>query len=895
MNQIKLPLLPILDLTKVKQCKNKKLNANFKLIKTKHKFSTNSTETGNDPNVPMFGCECWVSEINNNLSSSSDIKNEKILKNTLASTTYGFPLIIVNQNQKFDIVMNNLSEYVVNIHYHGVNFIPFNDGASDACLFGKDTKIGYINKLKCKMNNNSSMCWYHPHNMYEASEFVYMGMIGLIQTIDNLSYKIDNFFEPNNNYIVLALVDTNINSNGTLNKENLYTDQWRGKYSAINGINCVNWNNDDTTNINTFYHETTKNIVKIALLQGVCSWRRYYIGICDKYSNIIKHFLIETDIGYRNPVKENVSTFSAGSRISIMIDLNDFEDNEAYIFFYNYDRTINNGLIYENVLLNPLVDLSGNIIETIPYPCGYAPQPINFEIKKFLKIKQVNKTDFSINEIVKSLQKIVFGDNYKLVKKINTIELNKNYWKFLNPKYYYNLPNFSDKVSKRRFVLFPDNNQIALINNSTEYFNGQNRIFVDMINSYEYKYGLLPTCLFKIKEYGINYDIYSNYRMDSNHLLYVNIYDLNSKLIECCEIIFPATSKPLNINQWKDLVNLKYYQTKLKNIKDINLSNILEYKWKLVKYQIPYLSNSNGEYYKQPSKVYTVQINNINKSNDYIIELKSTYSLLGYFGKPFGVMQSMTNMGNMGNMINDKCCGCECVNCDCGTNCMCGIDNKCNEMCNCDKKQNTTNDKCCGCECVNCECVNCECKIDNKCNEMCNCDTMNTMNTMNTMDNLQQLFVYAGDVNGNPQISDLDGNFKLKISPNTQYNGYIDGFLNDNLMNFSVKQEDSELWIYSNLDNQDSHPLHFHMTSGFARFDNKYTSECLKNTEQENMLLYSKDNYSISPQQKLSFNVKFINHNSYEGLNKWLGYMYHCHFMTHHDMSMMGQFFVNPK
>ena len=160
MYQTKLPLLPILDLTKIKNHNNKKLTANFKIVKTKHKFSSDSVETGNDLNVPMFGCECSISI------------NKKKFKKTINSTTYGFPIIIVNQHQSFNISMENRSDYILNIHYHGVNFNCFNDGASDACLFGKDTEIGYTNLLDCKMNNNSSLCWYHPHNMYEASEFV---------------------------------------------------------------------------------------------------------------------------------------------------------------------------------------------------------------------------------------------------------------------------------------------------------------------------------------------------------------------------------------------------------------------------------------------------------------------------------------------------------------------------------------------------------------------------------------------------------------------------------------------------------------------------------------------------------------------------------------------------
>ena len=187
---------------------------------------------------------------------------------------------------------------------------------------------------------------------------------------------------------------------------------------------------------------------------------------------------------------------------------------------------------------------------------------------------------------------------------------------------------------------------------------------------------------------------------------------------------------------------------------------------------------------------------------------------------------------------------------------------------------------------------NCGAKCD--CNSIDKCDPNCTCGMNMQMNNLQQLDIYGGSVLGEPELPDLSGNFNFKISPNTQYNGYIDGILNDNFFNFSVTEKSSELWIYSNLDNQDAHPLHFHMTSGFARFDNKYTSDCLKNNDGD-VLLYSKDNYSIGPQQKIAFNLKFINHNSLEGQIKWLGYMYHCHFMTHHDMSMMGQYFVDNK
>ena len=47
---------------------------------------------------------------------------------------------------------------------------------------------------------------------------------------------------------------------------------------------------------------------------------------------------------------------------------------------------------------------------------------------------------------------------------------------------------------------------------------------------------------------------------------------------------------------------------------------------------------------------------------------------------------------------------------------------------------------------------------------------------------------------------------------NGVYKGFVDGYLNDNYMNFSVKKNNSEKWYYFNMDFQDSHPFHFHLT-----------------------------------------------------------------------------------
>ena len=58
--------------------------------------------------------------------------------------------------------------------------------------------------------------------------------------------------------------------------------------------------------------------------------------------------------------------------------------------------------------------------------------------------------------------------------------------------------------------------------------------------------------------------------------------------------------------------------------------------------------------------------------------------------------------------------------------------------------------------------------------------------------------------------------FDLVLPPFTKYRGYIDGFLNNCLFNFSINQGTSEKYIYTNLA-KDVHfyILFIHMTSGF--------------------------------------------------------------------------------
>ena len=138
------------------------------------------------------------------------------------------------------------------------------------------------------------------------------------------------------------------------------------------------------------------------------------------------------------------------------------------------------------------------------------------------------------------------------------------------------------------------------------------------------------------------------------------------------------------------------------------------------------------------------------------------------------------------------------------------------------------------------------------------------------------------------------------MEPNLIYQGLIDGFQSDSLLNFSVQLNSSEKWIYHNLDSQDSHPLHFHLTSGFVEvFDSDNSPGLVSKANNYSSYIYSKDTYGIGPQQTIAFYLKFPNYVSRKSVFHpkipYLGYMYHCHYMAHHDMNMMGEYFVYKK
>ena len=138
-------------------------------------------------------------------------------------------------------------------------------------------------------------------------------------------------------------------------------------------------------------------------------------------------------------------------------------------------------------------------------------------------------------------------------------------------------------------------------------------------------------------------------------------------------------------------------------------------------------------------------------------------------------------------------------------------------------------------------------------------------------------------------------NAELIINSNKTYNGFYDGFVNDNVRSFSSKLRSTEIWTYLNADTGDSHPLHFHLTSGFLCKDlsdiNKLFDSPANIDTPGLTHTFSRDIYQIGPQTKMSFALTWPFYASEDTTITPnipnIGAPIHCHFLPHNDTNSM--------
>ena len=888
-----------------------------------HKFSPNAEASGK--NYPLFGSIAYINA-------------EKV-----SQLSFGLPFFKFKRDQRPTLHFINETGFSFDLHWHGLNTTGDIDGASAPVEFGADTKIGTKLVLNFpSIKNNSTLLWVHAHPMFLSSEFVYSGVYGLLQIVDDISQKVNDVFEYPNNHISLIYEDVDFTDQGILTSKNLNRGGQRSCFGLINGISCVNWYTKEKAKYTTgLYHKVTKNLVKIDILNGSDSFRYIYVGVCDKRNNIKQFYLIQTDNGLRNPTQLDIVAIAPGSRISLLLDMTAFSHGLAYIFFYNFDLTEISNLKaispedVESPLQGNIPDLNQSsnptpnptpipgpstqldyppvsLIPQITAPLKWGnqilPQKTNqpFTIKKFLKIKLIKDQNYQLQneeKVVKNIRQVVFGKaNYRKYKQLiaqNNFEYRGkiNYLSLLNKNYFYNLPNVCQAPS-RNYILFFDNNQNSNVPGgnpygTTEYIFDASRIITDLWNSAELdltyaltQYNLspnnyqpkeLPTCLFKIYPTDgkyMNYDMLANDTLTIQFFSQPIKYGDTSLPIASSTIVFPTTNKPLNINQWKSLVNSSFDKTTVTlNRKTVKLSDILTYDWSFYPFRQSYIT-------KKSIYLKSVMLKTTNNS-PYYLKFLGRWPLLQFFGKPMSAMP----------MASMCACGpnCKCDPCPCGSDCKCDPCQCKKTMCSCGP----------GCKCDPCTCdkMMCPCGPGCKC-DPCNCEKMPMMNNYNMK--IQQIYPQYGTDDPQNPITTYDNNAVLIIKPKSQYLGLLDGFQSDSLMNFSVQLDSSEKWIYHNLDTFDSHPFHFHLTSGFVDvFDCDNSPGLVSKSNNYSSYIYSKDTYGIGPQQTIAFYLKFSNYKSSTSVFcppiRNLGFMYHCHFMLHHDMNMMGEYFVYKK
>lgn len=242
------------------------------------------------------------------------------------NTDFLGPTIRVKKEDTIKInVKNSLKEETV-LHWHGLKVPGINDGGPNRSIKPNNTW-----STQYKINQRSSLCWYHPHTHEKTGAQVFMGIAGLFLIDDEESIKIDLPKDYGKDDIPLVFQDRRFDNQGQLLYKQSMHDVMMGvtgDFSLVNGV------------INP-YIEVSPKTIRFRILNG--SNARIYRFMFNDQRDF---YQVAGDSSFLpKPIKMKTLLLSPGERAEILVDLADLAGKGIFFGDQLSDKPLLNILV----------------------------------------------------------------------------------------------------------------------------------------------------------------------------------------------------------------------------------------------------------------------------------------------------------------------------------------------------------------------------------------------------------------------------------------------------------------------------------------------------------------------------------------------------------------------
>lgn len=755
---------------------------------------------------------------------------------------YSFPIIIYRKFNMYGHRFINNTPNIFNLHPLGLNSNTYVDGSSSILEFGEKTINNNVFYNKFQVLNNSSIGIWYSHDKATSCSSVYGGLYIPYIIKDKFSDTIDDYFILNENDFIFKINNVYFNNNNKYVSNELYPNNKNYSIINFNGNLIGKYTpliRNKTNNINDNYNYNTDFLKKIEM---------YYI-----YHNILRIRLLNLDNGdinhYYSIIDNNTKKY---------LDFYVIYQGCGFIKPYKTNMIMCTQLDRYEILIDlknnhdislilfdfDIADIKSELLQKYGSNSNYKKLSIyngciidNIKDNYINILNDMNNKDQFINILNDIRNSNPIDDlpfhicckyNYKYNKCSKICNINNILYKI---KY------ITTNDKKKYYYNYP-NNKLDVIHNKVRHFyiNGNNDIFSQSwFNTDD-----IPSILFSIK----NCTQFNN--LHTNNIIHIteidNIDEVNIKTNNCNHWDYYYNNSNNKCNNCKNSIEkcnkIKYHTIVLeytnKPINLLELKNILNNKFKEKSIKLKF------NYRKAYSDIYGYRDGkqNIDIENHDEVSIKDI-KIIEIILENISNSKTYIIEGN-NNIMQILGIELHIINNYKETNKK--LQNKM-ILSDLEKKENSYNG--------------------------------GTVTLINNIQNSNKLNVLQSDI-------------KLELKPNKIHKGNPFKIYNEYIMNFSVEKNNTEIWKYINMDYNlyKSHSLNFHLTSGFLIEDPSYTS--IENINNNNK--GSKDIYNISPYNNISFFIKFSNYSSND--QNHLGYMFHCNTLEHHDMLIMGQYYV---